>query len=49
MVAHPEEVLIIIVEDYVTPQDLASEFDKAGFADLVYTGNPRLHGLRSAS
>ena len=40
MVAHPEEVIIIIVEDYVTPQDLASEFDKAGFADLVYTGNP---------
>ena len=40
VVAHPDEVIIIIVEDYVTPQDLASEFDKAGFADLVYTGNP---------
>jgi hypothetical protein len=37
---HPAEVLILVVEDAVTPQDLAAEFDKAGFADLVYTGNP---------
>ncbi len=40
VVAHPDEVIILIVEDYVTPQELASTFDKAGFADLVYTGNP---------
>ena len=37
MVAHPEEVIIMIVEDYITPEDLASELDKAGFKDLVYT------------
>jgi hypothetical protein len=37
MVAHPDEVIIIIVEDTVTAQDLASAFDKAGFADLVFT------------
>jgi hypothetical protein len=40
VVSHPDEIIILIVEDYVTPQDLASAFDKAGFADLVYTGNP---------
>ena len=39
-VTHPDEVIILIVEDYVTPQDLAAEFDKAGFAGLVYTGKP---------
>jgi hypothetical protein len=40
IVIHPEEVIIIIVEDTVTPKDLASEFEKAGFASLIYTGNP---------
>jgi hypothetical protein len=37
MVAHPEEVILMVVEDYVTPEDLASEFDKAGFKDLLYS------------
>jgi hypothetical protein len=40
VVAHPDEVLILVVEDTVSPQDLAAEFDKAGFTDLVYRGNP---------
>ena len=40
VVAHPDEVLILVVEDTVTPQDLAAEFDKAGFAGLIYTGTP---------
>jgi hypothetical protein len=40
MVAHTDEVLIIVVEDYVTPQDLAAAFESAGFNGLVYTGNP---------
>ncbi len=40
VVAHPDEVIILIVEDTVTPQDLAAEFEKAGFAGLVFTGNP---------
>ena len=38
LVAHPDEVVIMVVEDYVTPEDLAAEFDKAGFKDLIYTG-----------
>ncbi len=36
LVTHPDEVIIIIVEDTVSPQDLASEFDNAGFANLIY-------------
>jgi hypothetical protein len=39
-VAHPDEVILLVVEDYITPQDLAAEFDHAGFAGLIYTGNP---------
>jgi hypothetical protein len=39
LIAHPDEVIILIVEDTVTPEDLASEFDKAGFADLIYRAN----------
>jgi hypothetical protein len=38
VVAHPDEVIILVVEDYVTPGDLAAEFEKAGLADVVYTG-----------
>jgi hypothetical protein len=40
VVAHPDEVIILVIEDYVTPQDLAAEFDRAGFTGLVYTGSP---------
>jgi hypothetical protein len=40
MVARPDEVLILVVEDTVTPQDLAAEFERAGFNGLVYTGDP---------
>ena len=36
----PDEVLILVIEDYVTPQDLAAEFDKAGLAEFVYKDNP---------
>jgi hypothetical protein len=38
MLANPGEVVVIVVEDYVTPQDLASAFQEAGLADFVYTG-----------
>ncbi len=38
LVQHPEEVVILVVEDYVTPEDLASEFAKSGLGDLVYRG-----------
>ena len=43
VVAHPDEVIILIVEDYVTPEDLASAFEKAGFDGLIYTGNATPH------
>lgn len=38
MLANPGEVVLIVVEDYVTPQDLASAFQEAGLVDFVYTG-----------
>jgi hypothetical protein len=38
MVGHPGEVLVIVVEDYITPQDVAMLFQDAGLVDLVYTG-----------
>jgi hypothetical protein len=40
LVTHPDEIVIIIVEDTVSPQDLASEFDKAGLANLIYMESP---------
>jgi hypothetical protein len=39
LVTHPDEVILIVVEDIVTPQDLAAEFEKADLADLIYTGS----------
>ena len=39
VVAHPDEVLLIIIEDTVNPGDLATEFEKAGFGGLIYSGN----------
>jgi hypothetical protein len=41
LVQHPDDVVLLVVEDYVTPADLAAEFDKAGLADLVYRGTGR--------
>ena len=38
LVANPGEVVLIVVEDYVTPQDLAQAFQDAGLADLIYKG-----------
>jgi hypothetical protein len=38
LVQNPDEVVLLVVEDYVTPQDLAREFEKAGLAGLVYRG-----------
>jgi hypothetical protein len=40
MVTHPDEVVILIVEDYITPEDLAAEFEKSGLAKLVYRDDP---------
>ena len=41
LVQHPDEVVVLVVEDYVSPADLAAEFEKAGLADLVYRGTGR--------
>ncbi|HXU04282.1 MAG TPA: hypothetical protein VN903_25150, partial [Polyangia bacterium] len=41
LVAHPEEVVILVIEDYVTPEELAAAFTASGLVDLVYRGAPR--------
>jgi hypothetical protein len=38
VVRHPGEVLLVVVEDYVSPQDLARAFEEADLADHVYRG-----------
>ena len=50
LVQHPSEVLILVVEDYITPEDLAQAFEDSGLADYVYDGPsgppwPTLHDL----
>ena len=35
---HPGDVLLIVVEDYVTPQELARAFAESGLEELVYKG-----------
>ena len=41
LVQHPDDVVMLVIEDYVAPEDLAAEFDKAGLSDLVYRGAGR--------
>lgn len=38
LVQNPDEVVLLVVEDYVTPEDLAREFERAGLSGLVYRG-----------
>jgi hypothetical protein len=38
---NPDEVVVLVVEDYVAPADLAREFERAGLAGLVYRGSGR--------
>jgi hypothetical protein len=38
LVQHPDEVVQLVIEDYVAPEDLAAEFDTSGLSDLVYRG-----------
>jgi len=50
LLQHPGEVLLIVVEDYVTPEDLAGAFADSGLEDFVYRGPsgppwPRLYDL----
>jgi hypothetical protein len=41
LVQHPDEVVLLVIEDYVAPEDLAAAFDEAGLSDLVYHGTGR--------
>ena len=49
LIMNPHEVLLIIVEDYVEPQDLAAAFERSGLAGMVYRGPayPRWPTLRA--
>ena len=38
LVTNPDEVLLLVVEDYVSPEDLASAFAETGLDSLVYRG-----------
>jgi len=38
LLAHPSEVLVIVVEDYVSLEELAGAFEQSGLADRVYRG-----------
>ena len=38
LVAHPDEVLVVINQDYVTPADFVKAVDDAGLGGLVYGG-----------
>jgi hypothetical protein len=39
MVQNPGEVLILIIEDYIPPADLADAFQQSGLQNLVFTGS----------
>ena len=50
LLQHPGEVLILVVEDYVSPEDLARAFAESGLEGFVYRGAsgppwPRLQQL----
>jgi len=38
LVEQPAEVLVLVIEDYVSPEDLAKSFDEAGLTEFVYRG-----------
>jgi len=37
---HPNEVVLLVLEDYVAPRDLARAFEASGLARLAYRGAP---------
>jgi hypothetical protein len=41
LVQNPDEVLVLVIEDYVSPEDLASVFAESGLEELVYRGPAR--------
>jgi hypothetical protein len=38
VVSHPDQVLVIVNEDYVSPEDFVAAVKKSGLADYVYKG-----------
>jgi hypothetical protein len=38
LIAHPDEVLVVINQDYVTPADFVKAVDDAGLGDVTYRG-----------
>jgi len=40
LVENPNEVLVLVIEDYVTAPDLAKAFAESGLEGLVYKGSP---------
>jgi hypothetical protein len=39
LAANPDEVLVVVIEDYVKPQDIADAADRTGLLDYVYKGS----------
>jgi hypothetical protein len=39
LVEHPGEVLVIVIEDYVAPEEVARAFEESGLLRLVYRGS----------
>lgn len=37
LVTHPDEVMVVVNQDYVTPKDFVAAVTKAGLADLAFT------------
>ncbi|HYI97265.1 MAG TPA: hypothetical protein VEX68_27245 [Bryobacteraceae bacterium] len=48
LVSHPDDVLLMIIEDYAAPAEIARAFDESGVTDFVYQGpgQPRWPTLR---
>jgi hypothetical protein len=38
LVTHPDEVMVVVNQDYVTPRDFVGAVNEAGLGDLVYRG-----------
>jgi hypothetical protein len=38
LVVNPSEVIMIVIEDYVTPEEIAAAFQESGLMEFVYTG-----------
>lgn len=36
LVTHPDDVIVLVIEDYVQPEDLAAAFEESGLAEFVF-------------